>query len=410
MDTQPLHPVFARARGLLSTQGRRRMAVVALTTVFFSIFSVGADVVFPLWVTQELHLSEGNWAELRSLRMVGILAGVLLLGPFSDRFGQRLLGALSMLGVAAILVALCFGPERTIWIIMPVFGALVSTAFVNLNTLTQGISNTRQGLANTIYRSIGAAASIGAPVAATWLCMVWGGYRPVFLVFAVALVVSAVILWFYPKEETPQPLGHIGQELRRLAETYLSAARERPLMAFIIVSQVWGNLLAAVGTFAAIYFTKELHLTDLQFGTLVAVAGVSTLLGTVATGLFLDRVSLRAMHAVVGLAAAASVILMGLAPWLPLAVAGLILFGPLATMLIAPTSMWISREAGRSSQTAAFSIHKVATAGLLAVTTVALGKLEGVLGIRLLFLFGGILAAISALGFLLLREPPRPGA
>jgi MFS family permease len=415
MQTQPQHPVFTRAQALFSTQGRRRMAVVALTTVFFSLYTVGTDVVFPLWATKELQLTAGNWADLRSLRMIGILAGVLVLGPFSDRFGQRLLGALSMLGVAGIMVALCFGPARTIYLTMPIFGALVSTAFVNLNTLTQGISTARQGLANTIYRSIGAAVSIVAPVLATWLSLVWGGYRPVFLLFAGTLVVSAIILWFYPKEHVPPPLGSTKEELARLAGTYLSALREKPLMGFIFVSQIWGNLLAAVGTFAAIYFTKMLGQTDQQFGQLSAAVGIAALLGTMAAGFFLDRVSLRAMHAAVGIAAAVSTVLMGLTAWLPVearlpvAAAGIILFVPLSTMLIAPTSMWISRAAGECSQTAAFSLHKLATAAILAVTTLALGKLEPLLGIQTLFLIGGGLSGLSALAFLLLKEPPKPG-
>ncbi len=385
------------------------MAVVAFTTVFFSLFAVGADVVFPLWATTELGLTAGDWADLRALRMIGILAGVIILGPFSDRFGQRLLGALSMLGVAVIMAALCYGPGRTIYLIMPVFGALVSTAFVNMNTLTQGVSHTRQGLANTIYRSVGTAAGITAPVLATWLSLVWGGYRPVFLVFAAALVVSAAILWFYPKEHVPPPLGSAKAELARLAGTYLSGLREKPLVAFIVVSQLWGNLLAGVGTFAAIYFTRELGQTDQQFGQLSAVVGIAALIGTMAAGFVLDRVSLRALHVGVGLAAAGSAILIGLVPRLPMATIGLLLFVPLTTLLIGPTSMWISRAAGQCTQTAAFSLHKVATAGLLALTTLLLGLLEPLLGIRLLMLTGGLLAALSALGFLLLKEPPRPG-
>ncbi|HOF89361.1 MAG TPA: MFS transporter, partial [Armatimonadota bacterium] len=365
----PQHPVFTRAQALLSTQGRRRMAVVALTTAFFSLFTVGTEVVLPLWATTELGLTASDWADLRALRIIGILAGIIILGPFSDRFGQRLLGALSMLGVAVIMVALCCGPERTIYFIMPVFGGLVSTVFLNMNTLTQAISAARQGLANTIYRGVATAAGIAAPVVATWLSLVWGGYRPVFLVFAAALVVAAAILWFYPKEHVPPPLGSVKAELARLANTYLSGLRERPLVTFVFLSQLWSNLMAGVGTFAAIYFTRELGQTHQQFGQLSAVAGVAALLGTLAAGFVLDRVSLRVLHVGVGLAAAFSAILIGLLPWLPTAVIGLVLFVPLTTLLIAPTSMWVSRAAGQCTQTAAFSLHKSAAAGLLTLST-----------------------------------------
>jgi MFS family permease len=438
MDIQaPLHPVFARAQALLSTQGRQRMAVVVCSTLFFSFFSVGLDIVLPLWVTGALGLTAADWASLRMLRMVGILVGVILLGPLSDRFGQRVIGAVSMVGVATILVGLCYGTNRTLWLTMPVLGALISTAFVNLNTLTQGVSAARQGLANTIYRSVGVATSIGAPVAATGLATVWGGYRPVFLSFAAALLVAAVILWFYPNETTPPPLGGLGAELRRLWRAYLPAFRERPLIAFLLVSQLWGNLLAGVGLFVAIRFVRELlpaHVRhphpidlaagqawlrllphdparqgDLWFGALGTVGGIVTLLGVLLLGLRLDRLSLRRTHMVLGLLASLCAAGMGLTDSVLLTAAAAVLFIAFTTMLIAPTSMWTSRAAGAASQTAAFTVQKVSTAGMLAVTTALLGWLEPHVGIRALMLYGGLASLTLSFAYLMLAEPPKLG-
>jgi len=405
----PVPPrVITRISPLVATQARRRMAVVVATALLFSVFTVSGEVILPLWVTRDLGLAPSQWAQLRSLRMTGVLVGVILLGALSDRFGQRLVGALSMLGVAAVLVALGLGWGMSIWVAMPFYGALVSTAFVNLNTLTQQVSDRRQGLANSIYRSVGAAAGIGAPVLATRLALVWHGYPPVFLALAGVLVVAAVVLLRYPGEPTPPPLGNLRAEVRRLWEGYRAALRERELVRVICYSQTWGNVLAGVGIFAAIRFTRELGLTDQQFGLLSGTAGAVTLLASVSLGLFLDRVSLRKLHFGVALVASACSVLMGLGNSVLLGALGFVLSGPLCAMLSGPVSMWVSRAAGKSSQTAAFTVHKVLSGLYLALTSALLGLLETWIGMRAIFLYGGLAGVVASFLFLALREPPPP--
>ncbi len=404
-------PLLTRAPALLATPGRQRLAVVAGAAAFFSLFFIGVEVVLPLWATgAELRLSNTEWAHLRMTRMIGIFVGVILLGPLSDRFGQRVVGALAMLGVSGLLVALCFGPPATIWYATPVFGALVSTAFVNMNTLTQGVSSRRQGVANTVYRGIGAAAAVAAPFLVTSLAAQWGGYRPVFLALAGTLVVAAAILWFYPGEDTPPPLRGLGAEVRRMGAGYLTALREAPLLKVIAVTQVWNAALTAVGAFAAIRFTRELGQTEQWFGALGSLGGLVTLAGLLGAGFFLDRVSLRKMHGCTGLLCAAGVVAMGLGEGLGAAVAGFLAFGLLSSVLVGPTSMWVSRAAGAGTQTAAFTLHKLSTAAVLAVAMWLLGMLEGMIGIRLLFLYSGLAGAAISLLFFALPEPPRPGA
>ncbi|MHB9132288.1 MAG: MFS transporter [Armatimonadota bacterium] len=394
-----------RLAPLVATMARRRMAVLAVTALLFSLFTVAVDVLMPLWATKSLHCSAGEWAQLRSLRMVGVLLGVILLGGLSDRFGQRLVGAISMLGVAVILVALALGPDRGIWVAMPIFGALVSTAFVNLNTLTQQVSERRQGLANTIYRSIGAGAGIVAPVGATMLALLWGGYTAVFYAAAVLLVASAAVLLLYPGEKTPPPAGNLRAEVARLWSGYATALRQRSLMRFIHISQIWGCTLAGVGAFAAIRFTRDLGQTDQQFGLVSTVGGILAFLATAGAGLFIDRVSIRKMHILIGVVSGLCAALMGVSDLLLPSVLGYLAFGPLTTMLVAPTSMWISRAAGAGTQIAAFSVHKVLSATYAAVAMVLVGILEQHVGMRNILLYGGLLGVITGLGFALLPEP-----
>ncbi|MHB9109891.1 MAG: MFS transporter, partial [Armatimonadota bacterium] len=405
-DTDNTHPLLQHLSPLLATRARKRMAVVASTSVLFGLFSSGVEAVMPLWATQDLGLSPAQWAQMRSLRFAGVFIGVILLGALSDRFGQRLLGAITMLAAALGLFAFQLGVPGVVWWVMPVYGALISTAFVNLNTLTQMISYRRQGLANSIYRSIMAGATIIAPAAATWVGANWGGYPRLFSICAALLVASAIILLRYPGEETPASLGNVRAELKRLGSGYVTAIRHRPLMLFINLSMIWGNVLAGVGAFFAIYYTREFSQTDEAYGALASVAGALSLLAMIAAGLVLDRLSLRKLHGVLGMITGACSLVMGISGQLPIAAACFILFTVFANVLVGPSSMWVSRAAGEGTQASAFSVHKVLAALYVAVTMLLLGWLEHLIGMRQIFLYGGILGMISAVAFFLLPEPP----
>lgn len=382
------------------------MAVLAVSAALFSMFTVGIDIILPLWTTHDLQLTAGQWAQLRALRFFGVVGGVIVLGALSDRFGQRLLGALSMLGTVVLLVWLRFS-AASIWVIMPILGALVSTSFVNFNTLIQQVSARRQGVANSIYRGIGAATVIVAPVIATRLGAAWGGYPPVFLVFAVILVVAALVLFLYPGEEVPPSLGNLRAEVERLWSGYITACRQRPLMIFILLSLLWGNLLAGVGAFIAIRLTRELGQSDEWFGTVSAIGGAAALCATIVVGIVLDRLSLRKLHGVVGCLCGLCSVLMGVSDSAWLTAVAVILFSAVSTLLFGPSSMWVSRAAGEGTQVAAFSVHKILSALTVAFAMAALGWLEHLVGIRAIFLFGGLASLLTALGFFLLAEPPQ---
>jgi MFS family permease len=288
---------------------------------------------------------------------------------------------------------------------VPFLGSVVSTAFVNLNTLTQQISDRRQGLANSIYRTIYAVTGIIAPVVVTGLAIVFGGYSGVLILLACLLAVSAATLFAYPGESVPSSLGSIRLEAERMWHGYRTITKKRPLMKFFHLSLGWGALLTSVGTFAAIRFTRELGLSDQQFGTLSAVAGTLTLTVTMLFALILDRVSLRKIHIPAMLAASSFAILMGLGDSLVLSIIGFLGFGPIAGVMIAPSSMWVGRAAGPDSLTAGFSVHKVLMSFYVALASALFGILEHLIGIRLVLLATGIAGLPLALAFIRLHEP-----
>jgi MFS family permease len=363
-----------------------------------------ADVVLPLWATHDLGLDAADWARLRSLRFAGV--GVILLGAVSDRLGPRRCAAGALLASGLVTALFRLNSRTVLWALMPVFGALVSTAMINLNTLTQAVSATRPGVANTVYRSVGAGAAIMAPVAATFLAVAWGGYPAVFLLLALLSALGAWVLLAYPAAEPVRPFGHPWQELRGMWRGYAGALREKPLMRYLHLSQVWFSSLGCVGGFAAIRLTRELGLSDRAFGVLSTCCGVLTFALIAGTGLCLDRMSLRRLHVGAGVVAAAGALLMGASdsPWLT--AAGMLVATPCSTVLIAPASMWVSQAAGGASQVAAFAVHKVITALYLSTAMFLFGVLESRLGIRGVLLLGGGVGLCTALGFLWLPEPP----
>jgi len=390
---------------LAASPARRRMVVLGASAFLLCLCGCAFDVVMPLWVTRELGYSPGEWAHLRAIRMVGVLVGVLLLGAVSDRLGARRSGAVSMVGVALALVAMALLGGRGLALAMSIFGALMSTVFVNLNVLAQQVSERRQGVANSVYRSIGAAAGIAAPASATALAACWGGYPTVLLAGAALLVIGAVVLLRF--EDGHSAAGGPPAELGPLFRGYVLALRHRPFVWMVNLSLLWANALIGVGTFVAIRFTSELGLSDQEFGQVASLCGGVSLVAVVASTAFLDRVSLRKLCAAAGSIAGASSAIMGVSDSPVVTASGLVAFSAANAVLIAPISMWISRARGPSTQGAAFSVHKVITAAYVALATALVGIMEPHIGMRAVFLVGGISGTVLGLLFLALAEPPR---
>jgi YNFM family putative membrane transporter len=397
---------LAHPRRLVATPGRHRMSAIAATALLFGLFTSGADTILPLWATRDLGWSAADWALLRSLRFAGILVGVVLLGALSDRFGQRRIGALSLVGAAVLTLGFGLLPPRLAWFVMPVYGALVSTGFVNLNTLTQQVSARRQGLANSIYRSVGAGAGIVAPVLATALAGAWGSYSRVFLALALVVAAAAAVLGFHPDDAPSAPLADWRRELAGAWAGYRQVLGQRPLMRYIHLSNLAMNTVAGVSAFAAIYFTHELGQSDQRYGFFASVTGLLVFAANVLGGFFLDHVALRRLSGWLVLLSGASCALMGTLRSPVLFIVGWCVFAPTANLFILPASMWVSRAAGPASLAAVFSVHKILTAAYLAGTMLLLGLLERWLGIRLILLGGGLLGMLSAWALFRLPEPP----
>jgi predicted MFS family arabinose efflux permease len=384
--------------------------VLAAAAALLSLANGGMEVILPLWVTKTLHWTPTRWALLRSTRFFAVTFGVIILGALSDRFGQIRVTRYCTLGMAACMILLAVSGASGLWVLVPLYGIMASTIYVNLNAWVQDISTRRQGTANAIYRGFGTAAGIVAPLLATSLAAWWGRYPLVIASLAGILLFKFMVLQSSTGEDDPAPLRSWREELSQLWNTYRVALRERHLMRYIHFSLVWLNLTAAAGAFMAIRFTQELHFSDRQFGLLCSSAGVLNLSLMALSIFFMDRLSLRVVHTVMGGLAGLGCMLMGVGDVPAVGVAGLLLYSAMITLFLSPMSIWISRAAGPASRTSAFSVHKIATAFYVSVAMFVVGLLEGRFGMRLVLLGSGILALVSSVGFLCLSEPPRSDA
>jgi MFS family permease len=191
---------------------------------------------------------------------------------------------------------------------------------------------------------------------------------------------------------------------------YRVAFGQKGLMRFIHLNNALLATLMAVGTFAAIRFTLELGQTEKGFGLLASAMGIVSFVITVVAGLVVDRTGLRRMIVGAGLAAGAAMLVMGATDQFWLTAAGFLAAGPIGMAMMTPTSIWVSRGAGRCSQASAFAVHKVVTAGYTAAAMALMGVLEQIVGIRMIWLGGGIVVILLTLLHLCLPDPGSPAA
>lgn len=384
----------------LRSPARKRMAILAISAGLYLLVDSGFNVIGPLWATRDLGLDNAGWAFLRSASELGGFVSVLAFGVLSERIGTRRTSALALGGAGLTLAALSL--LGSAWLmavsLMTVLGAFISTIYVNFNTLAQRVSEEKQSLANAVYRAAGASAAIVAPTLATQAAHVAGGYRPVLVAAAVLLGIAAfVILRFAEPPDAPAPAP-----LREVLAGYRRAFTLRPLLAFVAISRGFGIAIAAVSAFAALRFTRELHLSEPAFGALCSAIAVVNLLALLASGWIVDRLRPSRALGLAWLGCSAAAIVLGLSNSLLPAMLAYALFVPLLAMCSVPLSLWSTHVAGGAApagpgQATVFTVGKVFQSGTTMLVMALLGVLEPRFGMSTLMWCGGLLGLPLAL-------------
>ena len=101
------HFTGSALRLLLETPWRRRIAILATSTILGSILFSPAGLFFTIYATQNLHLSPGAISWMIVASAVAALVGYVAGGYLTDRYGRRVLGA-SLAVASAVFAAVGF--------------------------------------------------------------------------------------------------------------------------------------------------------------------------------------------------------------------------------------------------------------------------------------------------------------
>lgn len=378
------------------------MSALAGAAALFALCTNGVDQIAPLWAVRDLGLDPAGWAHLRGLRMIGTTVGILVLGLVAEHLGARRMAMVSLGGAGLVLAAIAGGGQQRAFWLLPLFGALISVTYVNLNVLAQFVSERRTGIANGIYRGVSQGMVIVAPALATTVGTVCGSYRPVLAGGAVALGLAAVTVLTYPMPVEQRRAG-LGELLAGLVASF----RNRPLWFYILIDQLMAFTMGPIAAFGALRLTRELHLSEQAFGFVVCTgAGLCGLAGILTAGWLAQRLRLSLLMGLPWLLCAGVNLTMGLSDSLVVSMVAMVVGISCWAIPPVPGSIWLAYATNRTPT--GLAVHKLVQSGTSATSMVLCGWLEPHLGMGTILFGAGCLGLPCAL-WMLATPDPRPG-
>jgi len=208
------------------TEQGRRISVLTMNTLAFTVnFAIWTMFsIIGIRIKNELGLNE---TEFGLLVATPILTGSLIrlpLGVLTDRYGGRIVYFIQMLLVAIPTYGLAFAHAYWQYLVIGLFVGLAGGSFaIGIAYTSAWFPKEKQGTAMGIFGAGNAGAAVTNLVAP--LIVVAMGWRAVPQVYSVAMLVMAVIFWFftYPDprhEERKLKKQHptLGQQLAPLTE------------------------------------------------------------------------------------------------------------------------------------------------------------------------------------------------
>ena len=214
---------------MFATDKARSYSVLTMNTLAFTVnFAIWTMFsIIGIRIKNELGLSE---TEFGLLVATPILTGSLIrlpLGVLTDRFGGRIVYFIHMILVAIPTYGLAFATQYWQYLVIGLFVGLAGGSFaIGIAYTSAWFPKEKQGTAMGIF-GVGNAGSAVTNLAAPLLVVAFG-WRMVPQVYSVALLVMAVIFWFFtypdPKLEERKRKGEfptLGQQLAPLTDARL---------------------------------------------------------------------------------------------------------------------------------------------------------------------------------------------
>ena len=257
----------------------------------FMVLFVGGGSRFAIGLTLKPMVEEFGWARGQlgmavAAYMVVSAVATLVAGRLADRFSARLLlGAGTLIGGVGIgLMCLVSAP----WHAMLLYGLVFAIGNGVASMVTVGVMVTRSvgrrtGFANAAVvsgTSLGQLVMIAA-LAAALLSI---GWRAAFVWLAIAHIVLIPFLWFTLPSRAGAAPGSAPHEGMSLTE----AARTRPFWQLLAIYAICGLDDFFVSTHV-VAFAQDRGVDTLFAGNLLALMGLTGLIGVLLGGVFSDR-------------------------------------------------------------------------------------------------------------------------
>jgi NNP family nitrate/nitrite transporter-like MFS transporter len=213
---------------MATTFKQKQISVLTMNTLAFAVnFAVWVMFsVIGIKIKSELNLNE---TEFGLLVATPILTGSLVrlpLGILTDRYGGRIIFFIQMILVAIPTWLLSYATEYWQYLVLGLFVGLAGGSFaIGIAYTSTWFSKERQGTAMGIFGAGNAGSSLTKFIAPLIIAAT-GAWQMVPKVFAIAMVVMAVLFWFFTytdplhekgvQENRPRPM--LGEQLEPLLD------------------------------------------------------------------------------------------------------------------------------------------------------------------------------------------------
>jgi len=257
---------------------RKQLSVLSMNTLAFTVnFAIWTMFsIIGIRIKRELGLNE---TEFGLLVATPILTGSLVrlpLGMLTDRFGGRIVFFIQMILVAIPTYGLAFADQYWQYLVIGLFVGLAGGSFaIGIAYTSAWFPRERQGTAMGIFGAGNAGAAVTNLVAP--LIVVALGWRAVPQIYSVAMLVMAVLFWFFTY---PDPL----HEERKRTRRYPTLAEQ---LTPLLETRVWRFGLAyffVFGGFVALALWLPKYYVA-EYGLDLKAAAFITLFFTLPSGL-----------------------------------------------------------------------------------------------------------------------------
>jgi len=328
---------------------------------------------------------------------------VLLLSPFAgvvaDRFPRRrvlLTTNLTTCGLSSVLaLVIAWGPANIV-LLMLLSALLASTqsfdsparqSWVPLMVPREFVGNAI-GLNSVAFN---APASIGPPIAG--VIIVSSGVAPcMFANAALTLAVVVALLFMQPVAASSSGRGSVWVSIRE----GLAFIGGHAVLRWVVLLLVVTSLLVRPYNFLLpAYAAHVLHTDARGLGALMAVTGLGSICGALATAAFVPR-RRSGLWALSALVAALGAAMLGVVTSMPLAFGVLAVMGLATLTLLGYSNILLQTLAPDEMRGRVISVYSMIVLGLVPAGTLLLGFIASLLDLRQAFVIGGIVTALCS--------------